>query len=86
MIFLEKTEKVVDIKLANTLELKTFNSLFMTILQIINCIIRYTIVQFPFCIKTLGLIYGPIVISIVGSMSIFSVYMLIKVRENTNEA
>lgn len=76
---------VVDIKLANTLQIKTFDSLFMTILQIINCIIRYTIVQFPFCIRVLGLIYGPIIICIIGSMSIFSVYMLIKVRESTNE-
>jgi hypothetical protein len=77
---------VVDINITNTLQIRTFSSLFMTILQIINCIIRYTIVQFPFCIKTLGLIYGPIIISIIGSMSIFSVYLLIRVKECTNES
>jgi len=67
------------------MELRTFKSLFMTILQIINCIIRYTIVQFPFCIKWLGLVYGPIIISIIGAMSIFSIYMLIKVKQFTGE-
>lgn len=57
----------------------------MTILSIINCVIRYTIVQFPFCMKSLGLIYGPIITCIIGAMTIFSVYMLIKVQEKTQE-
>jgi hypothetical protein len=74
---------LVDVKLANKMEVRHFKSLFMTILQIINTIIRYTIVQFPFVIKTLGLIYGPIAIFIVGCLSLFSVYMLIKVKQHT---
>ncbi len=69
----------------NVLELRTFKSWFMTILSIINCIIRYTIVQFPFCMKSLGLFYGPIITCVIGLMSIFSVYMLIKVKEKTGE-
>jgi amino acid permease len=73
------------VELVNTLELKTFKSMFMTILQIINSIIRYTIVQFPFCIKTLGLVYGPLIISLVGVMSIFSIYMLIEVKQATSK-
>jgi len=68
-----------------TLELRTFQSWFTTILSIINCIIRYTIIQFPFCMKSLGLLYGPIITTIIGLLSIFSVYMLIKVKEKTGE-
>jgi hypothetical protein len=69
----------------NTLEIKTFTSMFMTILQIINSIIRYTIVQFPYCIRVLGIIYGPIIICIIGIMSIFSIYMLIEVKNYTHK-
>jgi hypothetical protein len=74
-----------EIELINTLELKTFKSMFMTILQIINSIIRYTLVQFPYCIRVLGLVYGPIIISIIGIMSIYSVYMLIEIKNYTNK-
>jgi hypothetical protein len=81
----QRKNAVVDIKLANTMEVRIFKSLFVTILQIINCIIRYTIIQFPFCIKILGLLYGPLIIGIIGLMSIFSVFMLITVKESTNE-
>ena len=74
-----------DITFVNALEIKTFKSLFMVILQVINCIIRYTIVQFPFCIKILGLIYGPILIFVFGCASIYSVFMVIRVKEITGE-
>lgn len=68
---------------AQTLELKHFESWFMTILSVINIIIRYTIVQFPFCMKSLGLIYGSIITCIIALMNIYSVYMIIKVMEST---
>lgn len=76
---------MIDFKMVNKLEIRTFESLFMTVLQIINCIIRYTIIQIPYCMKVLGLVYGPLAISIIGLMSVFSVYMLIKVKEATGE-
>jgi len=78
-------DDIIGVTLANTLEVRTFKSLFMTILQIINCIIRYTIVQFPYCIRYLGIVYGPIIISVIGAMSIFSIYMLINVHQITGE-
>lgn len=74
-----------EIRLINTLEIKSFTSMFMTILQIINSIIRYTIVQFPYCIRVLGLIYGPIIISVIGIMSIYSIYMLIEIKNYTQK-
>jgi hypothetical protein len=74
-----------DTHVINTFELKTFKSMFMTIMQIINSIIRYTIVQFPFCIRILGLIYGPLIICLIGVMSIFSIYMLIEVKGATSK-
>ncbi len=80
-----RREGLEEVQLINTLEIKTFKSMFMTILQIINSIIRYTIVQFPYCIRVLGLIYGPIIISTIAIMSIYSVYMLIKIKNYTNK-
>jgi hypothetical protein len=68
---------------AQTLELKAFESWFSTILSIINIIIRYTIVQFPFCMKTLGLINGTFITILVALMNIYSVYMIIKVMDYT---
>jgi hypothetical protein len=75
----------IKINTENKLEVRHFKSLMMTILQIVNCIIRYTLIQFPFCIKTLGLFYGPLIISIVAVMSIASIYMLISVKLITGE-
>lgn len=76
----------MDIERGNTLQLKTFNSLLMTIFEIINCIIRYTVVEFPFIVKTLGLVYGPLIIAFIGAMSIVSIHMLIKVKQSTGES
>jgi hypothetical protein len=71
--------------LLNTVQVKTLGSLLMTIIQIVNCNIKYTVVQIPFCLKILGLFYGSMAIGLVGLMSIFSVYMLIVVKETTGE-
>ena len=60
-------------------------SMFMIIIQIVNCIIKYTIVQFPFIINVLGMIWGPIIITLIGCTSIYSVYMLIVVKMCTRE-
>ncbi len=76
---------MIDFHFVNKFEIRTFKSLFMTVLQLINCIIRYTIVQIPFCIKVLGLVYGPATIVIVGCISIYSVWLLISVKFRSEE-
>lgn len=69
----------------NQLEINVFDSIIMTILQIINCIIKYTLVQIAFCIKVLGLGTGSIVIGVIALMSIYSVHMLMQVHKATKE-
>lgn len=69
----------------NQLEINVFDSIIMTILQIINCIIKYTLVQIAFCIKVLGLGTGSIVIGVIALMSIYSVHMLMQVHKVTKE-
>lgn len=81
----KEMNSMIDFKMVNKVEIITFTSLFMTVLQIINCIIRYTIIQIPLCFKVLGLVYAPLTICIIGLMAVFSVYMLIKVKESTGE-
>jgi hypothetical protein len=41
----------------NKIQIHKFKFYILIILQFINIIIRYTLIQFPFCIKTLGLVY-----------------------------
>ncbi len=57
----------------------SFNSNVHTILQIVNCIIRYTVVQFPFCFKVLGLIYGSGIITFIAAMCMYSMYLIVQI-------
>ena len=60
-----------------------FNSLIMTILQIMNCIIKSSLVQIAYCMKTLGMVYGSITIIIVAFLSLISLKLLMGVHERT---
>jgi hypothetical protein len=57
----------------------SFNSNVHTILQTVNCIIRYTVVQFPFCFKVLGLIYGSGIITFIAAMCMYSMYLIVQI-------
>ena len=72
--------------LGNKLEINVIDSIVMTVLQIINCIIKYTLVQIAFCIKVLGLEFGVAVIGIIAIMSIYSVHMLMSVHKITKQS
>ena len=60
-----------------------FNSLLMTIFQIMNCIIKSSLVQICYCMKTLGIIYGSMTIIIVAFFSLISLKLLMGVHERT---
>lgn len=72
-------------ELGNKLKINVIDSIVMTVLQIINCIIKYTLVQIAFCFKVLGLEYGVAAIGIIALLSIFSVHMLMSVHMITKQ-
>ena len=61
-----------------------FNSFIMTILQMINCIIKSNLVQIAYCMKTLGLVFGTFSIIIIAFLSSLSLKLLMKAHEKTN--
>jgi len=66
-------------------EINIFNSIYMTILQIINCIIKYPLVQIAYCMKVLGLVWGSFTIIFISMCSLISLHLLLKVHKKTNE-
>ena len=72
-------------ELGNKLKINVIDSIVMTVLQIINCIIKYTLVQIAFCFKVLGLEVGVIVIGVISLLSIYSVHMLMSVHLITKQ-
>ena len=61
-----------------------FNSFAMIILQIINCIIKSSLVQIAYCMKTLGIVYGTFSIMIIAFLSSLSLKVLMKTHEKTS--
>lgn len=76
---------LMKVHIADIMEIKSHKGLFLNIIQIINTIIRFTIIQFPLCFRVLGLAFGPLIVCMIAIMSVFSVYMLLKVKEYTRE-
>ena len=68
-----------------TLEITTFNSWLATIMSVINSIIRYTVIQLPYCMQTLGLLWGTTTIMIIALISLYSVFLLVRVSQKTGE-
>ena len=66
-------------------EINIFNSIYMTILQIINCIIKYPLVQIAYCMKVLGLVWGSFTIIFISMCSLISLHLLLRVHKKTNE-
>ena len=55
----------------------------MTILQIINCIIKSSLVQIAYCMKSLEIIYGSMTIIMVSFFSLISLKLLIGMYKRT---
>ena len=66
-----------------TFEYEVVDSVAMTILQVINCMIKANLVQIAISMKELGLIWGPITICLVAIMSLISLNLILEVNKIT---
>jgi len=66
-------------------EIEMFDSLYKTIFQIINVIIKYSLVQIAYCIKVLGLFWGPLAILLISFLSLVSLHLLLVLHKRTGE-
>lgn len=66
-------------------EIEMFDSLYKTIFQIINVIIKYSLVQIAYCIKVLGLVWGPLAILLISFLSLVSLHLLLVLHKRTGE-
>lgn len=62
-----------------------FNSILATIGQICNSTIRYTFLNFPLVFAAIGILNGFLLCSLMALMSLYSVFMLLKVHEVNKE-
>ena len=63
-----------------TFEVEVIDSVGMTVLQVINCMIKANLVQIATSMKSLGLIWGPITICFISLMSLVSLNLVLEVN------
>ena len=68
-----------------TFEVEVVDSVTMTILQVINCMIKVNLVQIAISMKELGLIWGPITICLIACMSLISLNLILEVNKMTGQ-
>ena len=68
-----------------TFEVEVVDSVTMTILQVINCMIKANLVQIAISMKELGLFWGPITISLIAFMSLISLNLILEVNKMTGQ-
>ena len=66
-----------------TFEVEVVDSVAMTVLQVINCMIKANLVQIATSMKSLGLIWGPITICLIAIMSLISLNLILEVNRMT---
>ena len=81
----ELTYKSNETEILSPFELEIVNNIIMIILQIMNCIIKSSLVQMAYCIKVLGIIYGVGGIILVSIFSLISLHLLLIVQKISNE-
>ena len=64
-------------------EVEVVDSVVMTILNVINCMIKANLVQIATSMKSLGLIMGPITICIIALMSLISLNLILEANKMT---
>ena len=69
----------------NTFEFEVMNSVGMTVLQVINCMIKVNLVQIAISMKELGLILGPITICLIALMSLISLNLILEVNKKSGQ-
>ena len=66
-------------------EIEIVDSVAMTVLQVINCMIKANLVQMAVSMKNLGLIWGPITICLIAVMSLISLHLVLEVNRITGQ-
>ena len=66
-------------------EIEIVDSVTMTVLQVINCMIKANLVQMAVSMKNLGLIWGPITICLIAVMSLISLNLVLEVNRITGQ-
>lgn len=84
-IIIKNCDNSLDKSVTILVESGAFSSMLNTIIQICNCIIRYTVLQIPFCYLYLGIFNASLLIMIVALISIGSLYLLLKAHEATGD-
>ena len=69
----------------NEFEVEVVDSVWMTVLQILNCMIKANLVQIAISMKELGLIWGPITICLIAIMSLISLNLILEVNKMTGQ-
>lgn len=68
-----------------TFEVEVVDSVWLTVLQVINCMIKANLIQIANSMKILGIIWGPIVICIIATMSLITLNMILEVNQITGQ-
>ena len=68
-----------------TFEIEIVDSVWMTVLQVINCMIKANLAQMAYSMKELGLILGPLIICIIALMSLTSLNLILEVNRMTGQ-
>ena len=68
-----------------TFEVEVIDSVWLTVLQVINCMIKANLVQIAISMKELGLIFGPIAICTIALMSLVSLALILEVNQMTGQ-
>ena len=75
----------IDLEYNNEFEVEVVDSVAMTVLQVINCMIKANLVQIALCMKELGLIWGPITIILIALMTLISLNLILEVNKLTGQ-
>lgn len=76
---LEQKEVILEVQAV------TFMSMLSTFINICNCIIRYTVLEIPKTFAILGILNATVSLSVIGALSLFSLYFLLKAYEATGD-
>ena len=66
-------------------EVEVVDSVWLTVLQVINCMIKANLIQIANSMKLLGLIWGPIVTVSIALMSLTTLNMILEVNQMTGQ-
>jgi amino acid permease len=77
--------KSMELVVENVFEVEVAGSVWTTVLQVINCMIKANLIQIAISVKELGLIWGPIIICLIALMALLSLNLILEVNKVTGQ-